>query len=218
MGLPQQVREDPLRLSIYILFYNLGRIASYSLAGGLIAVLGGWVMPESADTGIRVGQILAAVFTIFVAIYIAGWTPIMAPIEQLGGLIWRRIEPWARALLPVQRLPQAVLAGMLWGWLPCGMVYAALVLALASEQGGLGAATMLAFGLGTLPATWLLGAGAARARQWLHQQWVKRTLAALILVSGLVALWGAFQPEGGPHGDHTHHSAIHLTRLFSDLS
>lgn len=54
--------------------------------------------------------------------------------------------------------------GMLWGWLPCGMVYSVLAGAAVSGDAVNGAAIMAAFGAGTLPLLLALGAGISRAR------------------------------------------------------
>jgi len=85
-------------------------------------------------------------------LHIAGWFPRFAYIEKVGALIWKRIEPYGRRLIPVQTLPQAFVFGMIWGWLPCGLVYAALTVAATAGNEYRGALTMLAFGVGTLPA------------------------------------------------------------------
>jgi sulfite exporter TauE/SafE len=72
-------------------------------------------------------------------------------LEKAGARLWQHIEPLGRRFLPVQGSGQAFMLGLVWGWLPCGMVYAVLALALAGGSVLYGGRVMLAFGLGTLP-------------------------------------------------------------------
>ncbi len=72
-------------------------------------------------------------------------------LEQLGAGLWRRIAPLTRRFLPADNMPKALALGMLWGWLPCGLVYTALFTSLLSGSALKGALLMLAFGIGTLP-------------------------------------------------------------------
>ena len=90
-------------------------------------------------------------------LYIAGWFPRFAYIEKAGTHFWKKIEPFGRKLIPVKSRTQAYFFGMVWGWLPCGFVYSALALAAAAGDVSKSALTMLAFGLGTLPA--VMGVG-----------------------------------------------------------
>ncbi|HEY4636993.1 MAG TPA: sulfite exporter TauE/SafE family protein, partial [Burkholderiales bacterium] len=77
----------------------------------------------------------------------------------------------------------AALAGMLWGLLPCAMVYAALATATLAGGPAQGALAMLAFGAGTLP--WLLGAGGALARLRAGPGLARLRAAAGVLVLGM---------------------------------
>jgi sulfite exporter TauE/SafE len=91
---------------------------------------------------------------------------LLSRLEGLGTPVWRRVQPLAARLLPARTLAQSYAAGIVWGWLPCAMVYAALATATFSGNAGRGALAMAAFGLGTLP--FLLAAGwlASRLRAW----------------------------------------------------
>ena len=90
-------------------------------------------------------------------LHIAGWFPRFAYIEKFGSGVWQRIEPYGRRLVPVETLPRAFVFGMVWGWLPCGLVYTALALAATTGDVVRSTFTMLAFGLGTMPA--VMGVG-----------------------------------------------------------
>lgn len=162
-SLPPETRNDPKRLGLFVLAFNLGRIASYAAAGavsgGFGAALLGWGAAPEIFEGVRW---LAAGVMIGIGLYIGGWFPRFATIERLGMPLWRRLEPLGRGLLPVRTLPRSVVFGMVWGWLPCGLVYSMLLSTPA--QGGVlaGALYMALFGAGTLPVLALGGVFAGR--------------------------------------------------------
>ena len=191
VGLPGQSRW-PLLLG-----YNAGRIASYALAG---AVAGGLGLFFSGLLPVRHAQqallVLAALFMILLGLYLGGWWPLLARLERLGGHLWKRIEPLGRGLLPVRRPGQALALGLLWGWLPCGLVYSVLIWSVTAGGAAQGALLMLAFGLGTLPNLLLMGAAAARLQRWVRRPGVRRAAGAAILLFGLYQLWQAFTLSG----------------------
>ena len=79
-------------------------------------------------------------------------------LERAGQYIWKRIQPLSKQWLPIKNARGALLLGMLWGWLPCGLVYSNLIWATSQGNSVQGAALMASFGLGTLPAVFLTGA------------------------------------------------------------
>src|SRR5690606_11229528 len=111
--------------------YNFGRIASYGIAGYIAGAAGGKAYDLFPMTRVaEVGLLVSGGFMILLGLYLAGWWRALAGVERAGGVLWRRIQPLSRRLLPVRSPWQAVPLGMLWGWLPCGLVYATLVWAL----------------------------------------------------------------------------------------
>jgi len=131
--------------------------------------------------------VLAQVVMILLGLYLAGLNRWVLVFERAGGSMWRGIKPLFQKLLPVKSAPQAVLAGMAWGWLPCGLVYSVLVSALAAGSATSGAALMLAFGLGTLPNLLGMGLFARQIQPFMQQLWVRR--AAGLTVAGF-GVWG----------------------------
>lgn len=188
LGLPAQ-RQLPLLLA-----YNLGRITSYTLAGVLMGALGFYfssLLPVQYAQ--RVLQGFAGIFMILLGLYLGGWSGVLSRIERLGGGLWRRIEPLGRGLLPIRSWRQALSLGLLWGWLPCGLVYSALVWTVGSGgpvQGGL---LMLAFGLGTLPNLLAMGVAAGRLQHWVRRPAVRTIAGALVVAFGVVQLYFALQ-------------------------
>lgn len=134
------------------LAYNAGRVTSYAAAGAIVGGLG------QAGLWLRGGALLQHVlmFTagaalLMLALYLVGYSPLVRGIEGAGAKLWRHLQPHTRRFLPADTLPRALGLGLLWGWLPCGMVYAVLLTAAATGDARHGAAIMAAFGAGTLP-------------------------------------------------------------------
>ncbi|MGB5453543.1 MAG: sulfite exporter TauE/SafE family protein [Sedimenticolaceae bacterium] len=188
-GLPPD-RNLPILLA-----YNVGRISSYTLAGALMGALGFYfsgLLPVQLAQ--RVLLTFAGLFLILMGLYLAGWWNALSRVERAGGLLWRRIEPLGRGLLPVRSVRHALLLGLLWGWLPCGLVYSALVWTVSAGGAVEGAMLMLAFGLGTLPNLLLMGVAAAQLTRWARQPLVRALAGALVIVFGVLLLfdaWGA---------------------------
>jgi sulfite exporter TauE/SafE len=168
--------------------YNLGRILSY----GCMGLLAGLFAEQfSALGGGTILRILAGVLLITMGLYLANWWRGLTKLETLGRYLWVYIQPIGKRLMPVNTIPKAVLLGALWGWLPCGLVYAALAMAMTQPAPLLAASTMLAFGLGTLPAVLAAGAVAQQLAYILQQRPVRMALAFIIIVFGVWTIWGA---------------------------
>jgi sulfite exporter TauE/SafE len=169
--------------------YNLGRIASYTAAGGLAGLLGagfGSLLPPAAAR--YVAATVSGLFFIALGLYLTGWWTALTVLERQGARIWKHIEPLGRRLLPPKNWTQALSLGALWGWLPCGLVYSALVWAFASADSARGAALMLGFGLGTLPTLLATGAAARSLNHWVKQPWVRTAVGLLLAGFGLYLL------------------------------
>ncbi|MCA1805321.1 MAG: sulfite exporter TauE/SafE family protein [Xanthomonadaceae bacterium] len=189
LGLPREVR-DSARMLPYLLAYNLARIASYTLAGVLLGGVGylaaHWSGLRHAQLGL---QVLAALFMIALGLYLAGWWLGLARLERVGGRLWQRIEPLGRRFLPVRTPGQAFLLGLLWGWLPCGLVYSVLVWSISRGDAIEGGTLMLSFGLGTLPMLLLMGVAATRLSAFVRHIWVRRVAGVLVMGFGLWTLY-----------------------------
>lgn len=167
--------------------FNVGRIVSYTAAGALAGGLGSLVQSlgpvNAAQTALF---IVANVFMVLLGLYVAGWGRSLLRLESAGGALWRRIEPLRRHFLPIDSDARALGAGAVWGWIPCGLVYSMLALALASGSAAAGAGVLAAFGLGTLPA--MVGAGVAAQRLFevRRNPWVRRGAGMAIIALAVV--------------------------------
>jgi sulfite exporter TauE/SafE len=206
LGLPANTRQSWLSLLPYLTAYNIGRLFSYSVAGVLVAYLGSQLIVSLPNT-IWISKIISSGFMILLGLYLAGWGQGLMWIEKTGAKLWRHIEPFGRRFMPVKTLPHALFLGIIWGWLPCGLVYAALAWALvqpSAEQGGL---IMLAFGLGTLPMLMLAGSFTQQLQQHLRNPRLRLIAGILIIAMGVYHFFGGHQHgDNANHTDHAQHS------------
>jgi len=196
MSLHPDIRARQRQLALYSLAYNLGRILSYASAGLLIGLLGETLAPLLTDEeGISFSRLFAAVLIIALGLYIGGWYPKLAVIEQLGQPIWQRLEPLGKKLIPVQNPLQAFLFGIVWGWLPCGLVYFALLLAFSQGDTLQAILFMLAFGTGTLIPVFSAGLLVGRLTDLRKSLIIRRGMGFVMILMGITALWLALTPD-----------------------
>jgi len=193
LGARRAGSSGPLALLPLQLAYNLGRISSYTLAGALLGTLGAafsQLLPLHLAQ--RVLYAVAAAVMILLGLYLGGWWFGLGRVERAGGVLWRRLEPLGRRFLPVRRIPHAFGLGLIWGWLPCGLVYRVLIWAASSGSPQQGALLLLAFGLGTLPNLLAMSLAAGFLAHWSRYPWVRRLAGALVLGFGIFALAQVF--------------------------
>lgn len=190
LGFAPEIRRDPLRMLPYQLTANLARIAGYSVAGAACGALGAVLLQlDALQIAQRALYAIAGIMMILLGLYLGGWWRLLAVTERLGLILWRRLQPLTRSLLPIQTLKQAALVGLIWAWVPCGLVYNVLITAVATASPLHGAGVMLAFGLGTLPNLLGIGFLAGAAARIAERDWIRRIAGLLVIGFGLYALW-----------------------------
>jgi len=187
------------------LLYGLGRVASYTAAGAVAGAFGSAAAAAAGPVGTSLLRAVAAALIVALGLYLGGWWSGLAAIERAGAWLWRRIAPAARALRPVSSMPGAFVLGMLWGWLPCGLVYSALALAATTGDAAGGAALMIGFGAGTVPAVLGTGLAAVRLGVLLRASASRQVAGAMVVVLGVWTMFGSgfLQLPGAP-GVHDH--------------
>jgi len=190
---------SPTRRYRLLAGYSLGRIASYAVMG---ALLGGTAAALAGPQGLRALRLLAGVLLVLMGVYLAGWLNALAWLERAGSTPWRRIQALAARLMPVDRMYKALLAGMAWGWLPCGLVYSTLSWAGTAGSATRGAILMACFGLGTLPAVVASGALAAELRALLQRRGLRVAAGLMVIGFGVWTLSLALPLGQDPHAHH----------------
>ena len=198
------VQKDNKRPTVRAIAFSSGRIMSYGLVGLIVGSASFAVQSIHPGFGIA-ARLIAGLMLIAMALYIGRWWMGLTALEKIGRMVWRHIQPITQSFTPAKSVSQTFALGMLWGWLPCGLVYSALAWASQAAHPTHTAVLMLSFGLGTLPSmlgiTWL----AQQARAFFSHQWVRQINAAMLLIFALWTLYTPLQMLGNnsPHPSHT---------------
>lgn len=194
--------SSPKKRAMLIGTYHVGRLISYMALGLVVSLFGEHVVAKFL-LGNATPRILLGLAVVFASLLMLG-VPFLSRLEKIGLGLWQTLAPVRQKVFPMNTMPKALLAGLLWGFLPCGMVYGALVMAVSvsATYGSLmGVMVMLAFGLGTLPMLVMTGT----ALSWLQQKVkafnLRRFSGAIMLVSGVFIM---MYNGGGHHHDHAH--------------
>lgn len=189
LGIEPSVRQSRIRMLSFQSAYNTGRITSYAVAGVIAGFVGQqFYQATTPELFVPVGHAVSAFFMIALGLYLGDWWMGLTRLETAGAHLWRRIEPLGRGLLPVKSPANAALAGLIWGWLPCGMVYAMLAWALTSGGPVQGAYVMLAFGIGTLPMLLTMGSVGAWLSRSTRDIRVRRVAGAIAIAFGVFSI------------------------------
>ncbi len=131
--------------------YNLGRVISYTVIGGIVGAIGSAVQFTGTLRGIV--QLLAGVFMVLMGISLSGLFPALARFTpHLPKALGRKINKEKR------ESNSPLYVGLLNGLMPCGPLQAMQLYALSTGSIIGGATSMLLFSLGTVPLMFILGA------------------------------------------------------------
>ncbi len=193
LGLQQHPR--PL---LALTLYHAGRIATYTL----LALLFGGALKHTLHHYPLLApwlRTLAGVLLILMALHVAQvWSGILQ-LERLGARWWQPVQHLAKPLLPATRLWQVLVLGMLWGWLPCALVYSTLAWAAAQADSVQSAILMACFGLGTTPVLLASGIFANRLQRLAQQKTWRYTLAVALAMCGVWTIIVVWQHAGHHH-------------------
>lgn len=170
------------------LAYNAGRVTTYSALGALAGLVGGTVNLTGRLAGLEhAAAIVTGALMIVVGLLLT---------DILPQRYFRRLDPLrltSRLVRPLGRrvtspsLSSKFVLGLLLGFLPCGLIYAALLKAMATGNALAGALTMAAFGLGTAGALFAVGLFSS-ALSFRLNRWGSRLAAISILLLGVFIL------------------------------
>ena len=199
-------KERPRRRPDLHFAYHAGRLSMYALAGAAAGGLGSSMLRLEPLFPVQATLYLVAqLMLIALGLYLLGIARYLQALENVGRRLWRHVQPVAAALLPARTLPRAYTVGLLWGLVPCGLVYSVLATALVSGSAQAGALAMLAFGLGTLPMLLALGAVFPALERLRRAAIVRRTAGGVIIGFGLLGL---------AHAGHAHNPIALLVSML----
>lgn len=205
LGMRLKTSENAMPAIAHATLYQVGRISGYALMGALCGGFGQAL--QSILNVTRVAEyfrVMSGVLLLLVAArLLLQWNGLVA-LERVGARLWQSVRPLAGRLSGVKP-SHTLLLGMIWGLLPCGLVYSMLAFAALSGSALNGLGLMVAFGLGTAPSMLLSTIFAAKSVQLMSSTLAKKASGALLVVFGLwlIVVPMYMQIHGG-HSGHIH--------------
>jgi len=187
----QQIHPKAINHHLLHLSYHLGRIITYGILGLIAGFLGLWLSDTHSNMGIILRS-LSGIMLILMGLYLFGFTQSLSWIEVKGSKIWNAIQPLSKGLLPISNFKQGIKLGIIWGFLPCGLIYSTLSWAVVAANPIQSAGLMMCFGLGNLPALFTFSLFTEKLNRFKQHLAVRTLLSLAIVLFGfwtLVAPW-----------------------------
>ena len=215
-GLSMQHVSDSKKNGL-ILTYHLGRLISYSLLG-LIASLVGVAIFQSIMSNSAPRIVLGAVL-VLIGLAMLG-LPLFNQLEKVGMRFWQSLAPIRKKVFPIDSFGKALFAGLLWGFLPCGLVYGALMMAIAGNNITTGAALMFVFGLGTMPMLIATQKTVGMLQSNIKHFRLRQINGVIMLLSGLAVIFipMMMHHNHGSHNQGSHSHAMNETSMHHDMA
>ena len=215
-GLSMQHVSDSKKNGL-ILTYHLGRLISYSLLG-LIASLVGVAIFQSIMSNSAPRIVLGAVL-VLIGLAMLG-LPLFNQLEKVGMPFWQSLAPIRKKVFPIDSFGKALFAGLLWGFLPCGLVYGALMMAIAGNNITTGAALMFVFGLGTMPMLIATQKTVGILQSNIKHFRLRQINGVIMLLSGLAVIFiPMMMHHNHNQGSHSHAShSMNETSMHHDMA
>ena len=221
-GLSMQHVSDSKKNGL-ILTYHLGRLISYSLLG-LIASVVGVAIFQSIMSNSAPRIVLGAVL-VLIGLAMLG-LPLFNQLEKFGMRFWQSLAPLRKKVFPIDSFGKALFAGLLWGFLPCGLVYGALMMAIAGNNIATGAALMFVFGLGTMPMLIATQKTVGMLQSSIKHFRLRQINGVIMMLSGLAVIFIPMMMHHnhnhnhnhGSHNQSSHSHAMNETSMHHDMS
>lgn len=221
-GLSMQHVSDSKKNGL-ILTYHLGRLISYALLG-LIASLVGVAIFQSIMSNSAPRIVLGAVL-VLIGLAMLG-LPLFNELEKFGMRFWQSLAPLRKKVFPIDSFGKALFAGLLWGFLPCGLVYGALMMAIAGNNIATGAALMFVFGLGTMPMLIATQKTVGMLQSSIKNFRLRQINGVIMMLSGLAVIFIPMMMHHnhnhnhnhGSHNQSSHSHSMNETSMHHDMS
>lgn len=174
------------RPMVATLTYNLGRSLSYTLLGLLAGSLGAYALPmANIYQSFELLRWVMGGTMICIGLYISGFWKGLIPIERFGLVLWRRLFPIQATISRLPSHARWLLTGGLWGFIPCTLVYGALLMAFAGGSSVQGALSLFVFALGTMPLMLAMGIMSQSVNSWVRSNHFRQASGILLVLFGL---------------------------------
>ena len=214
-GLSMQHVSDSKKNGL-ILTYHLGRLISYALLGLIASVIGvaifQSIMSNSAPR-IVLGSVLVLIGLAMLGL------PLFNQLEKFGMRFWQSLAPLRKKVFPIDSFGKALFAGLLWGFLPCGLVYGALMMAIAGNNIATGAALMFVFGLGTMPMLIATQKTVGMLQSSIKNFRLRQINGVIMMLSGLAVIFiPMMMHHNHSQGSHNQGSHSHASHSMNETS
>ncbi|MBY0362826.1 MAG: sulfite exporter TauE/SafE family protein [Phreatobacter sp.] len=177
-----------------LLVTQFGRVLAYAVAGGILGTFGSGIAGAFDQTAAyRVLQWASAVTLGWIGLSTAGLIPSLVAFDRLAAPVGHAMMTMT-SRHPGFGVGGPMALGIIWGFMPCAMVYGALFTAMLAGTGAGGAALMLGFGLGTVPAVMASAMGVATLKS------LGRNPAASMAVGLAITAFAVASVLIGPEG------------------
>lgn len=212
-GLSMQHVSDSKKNGL-ILTYHLGRLISYSLLGLIASVVGVAIFQSIMSNSAP--RIVLGVVLVLIGLAMLG-LPLFNELEKFGMRFWQSLAPLRKKVFPIDSFGKALFAGLLWGFLPCGLVYGALMMAIAGNDIATGAALMFVFGLGTMPMLIATQKTVGMLQSSIKNFRLRQINAVIMMLSGLAVIFIPMMMHHN-HNQGSHSHSMNETSMHHDMS
>ena len=207
---------SPAKRRALVATYHFGRLSSYAFLGLLAGLIGTAVLQPLMQNN-NIPRILLGLVLVFVGVTMLG-APFLNKLERFGMRFWQYLSPIRQKVFPLNTFPRALSAGLLWGFLPCGLVYGALLIAVVAHNPLSGAALKFVFGLGTVPMLVATHETVGWLRDKIGRFRLRQLNGAIMVLSGLAVVFvpiAMTNMHGDGHSMGMEHSGDH-TMMMND--
>jgi sulfite exporter TauE/SafE len=178
--------------------YNGGRIVTYMVMGVVFGAIGYSAVEVMPEVSVLL-RTMAGLLMIAMGLYVAGWWMGLRSIERVGASSWQALQKLVHVDLGVPGHARQFSSGLVWGCLPCGLVYSMMTMALSTGSAVQGGLLMLSFGIGTAPLLLVTGVFAGKVWRFTNATKVRSTMGCIIVVFGFWIIVSTYWLSYGHH-------------------
>jgi sulfite exporter TauE/SafE len=177
--------------------YQAGRLTTYALLGAMFGAAGATVLGSVSLLPLQKAlYVVANVFLLLLAASLVVHAPALALLQRAGARVFGVALPRLRPLLRGSGLASQWALGLVWGLVPCALIYSVLPLALFAGGVWQGAMVMLAFGVGTLPNLLFAGYVLQRVKRRMGGRTWRLAAASMLVALGVAGIYRALWVPG----------------------
>lgn len=180
---------------LYQIYYNTGRIIGYLIINVIAFTLGIIIIKTLGIENTKFLKLISGITLILISTYLISSINLIKKFEQFGSKIWIQIKKITKIIIPVKNPIQAIILGILWANIPCGLVYSTLIWSISSGSIVKSLTLMILFGLGTLPSMLGLGFISTKTKKIVNSKFFKIVSFFILISLGFFNIYEYFNNE-----------------------